>query len=122
MSALLSFEQALADARLAAPAPAPAGVRSTLTPQRRRRKRARRPVEATDYAAMMRRLIRAYGRRVADADVEDLADMLAVRAELDEAIASAVRVSRERWGRSWADIGRAAGVTKQTAHERWGSA
>ncbi len=114
---MLSFAQALADARRADYRNAQATVRDPLTP---RRKRSRRPIEPTDYAAMMRRMIRAYGRRVADADVEDLADMLAVRAELDAAIAFAVRTSRERWGRSWADIGRAAGVTRQTAHERWG--
>lgn len=114
-----TFEQALSNARAQAVGDSPGTVRDTLTV---RRKRPRRPVEATDYAAMMRRLIAAYGRRVADADMEDLADMLAVRDEFDAVIAEAVRHARERWGWSWADIGRAAGVTKQTAHERWGGA
>lgn len=99
-------------------------VRPSLTatepPARRRRKaRDRRPLEATDFAAMMRRMLAAHGRRVADADVEDLADLMALQADLDAAIAYAVTESRARHGRSWADIGRAAGVEKQTAHERW---
>jgi hypothetical protein len=75
--------------------------------------------ETTEYAAMMRRMIRAWGHRVADADVEDLAEMIAARRDLDAAIASAVHNSRNRHGRSWTDIGRAAGITRQSARERW---
>jgi hypothetical protein len=78
------------------------------------------PVETPEYAAMLRRLIRAYGRRVANADVEDLAEMIELRGELDQAIAAAVKSSRERHARSWADIGRAAGTTRQAAYQRWG--
>lgn len=121
---MLSFEEALRDARRGDHSCAPPGVRVALTPARpraqRRRKRSRRPIEATDYAAMMRRLIRAYGQRIADADMEDLTDMLALRDEFDAAIAFAVREARTRWGWSWADIGRAAGTTRSSAHERWG--
>lgn len=81
----------------------------------------RRPsIETTDYAAMLRRMVRAYGRRVGDGDPDDLAEMLAVRAELDEAIAEAVRANREQHGRSWAEIGAGAGITKQAAQQRWG--
>lgn len=47
--------------------------------------------------------------------VEAAAERLAaVGAELDEAVASARRA-----GASWADIGRAAGMTRQSANERW---
>jgi hypothetical protein len=77
-------------------------------------------VETMEYAAMMRRMVRAYGRRVADADVEDLAELIALRAQLDETIASAVSSSRERHGRSWADIARATGTTRQAAQQRFG--
>lgn len=77
-------------------------------------------VETTAYAAMMRRMVRAYGRRCEDADVEDLADLLALRSEVDQAIAQAVAGSRAKHGRSWTDIARATGTTRQAAQQRWG--
>jgi hypothetical protein len=46
--------------------------------------------------------------------------MLAVRAELDAVISDAVHAQRDVYGRSWADIARAAGITRQSAYERWG--
>jgi hypothetical protein len=120
------------DALAAALPSMPSGVRADLTattvppgrgrtgPVRPRRPRSTRVIEATDYAAMMERMIRAHGRRVADCDVEDLADLIALGPVLDEAIAYAVREMRARHGRSWSDIARGAGVTRQSAHERWG--
>lgn len=77
-------------------------------------------VETPEYAAMLRRMIRAYGRRVGDADDVDLADMLTIRAAVDAAIAEAVTGQRERYGRSWADIARGLGVTRQAAQMRYG--
>jgi hypothetical protein len=76
--------------------------------------------ETTDYAAFIRRAIAAHGRRVADADVEDLAELLALREDLDRAIAVAVAGQREGLGRSWADIARASGTSRQAAEKRWG--
>lgn len=78
--------------------------------------------ETPEYAAMLKRMIRTYGKRVAEADDVDLAEMLAVKAELDEAIRVAVRGQREQLGRSWADIARGLGVTRQSAFERFGNA
>ena len=78
-------------------------------------------VENDEYAKFCRRVIRAYARRVADADDVDLAEMVAVRDEMDRAIAAAVHGQRERWGASWADIGRGLGVTRQAAQMRFGS-
>jgi hypothetical protein len=89
-------------------------------PSRARRRRTRAPIEATDYAAMMRRMLKAHGRRVADADVEDLAELMELQPILEEAIAYAITESRARHGRSWTDIARAAGTTKQAAYQRWG--
>lgn len=77
--------------------------------------------ETPEYAAMVRRIIRAHGRRVADADPEDLADLLAIRAELDAALAVAIAGQR-RNGFSWAAIGRGLGVTRQAAQATWGRA
>ncbi len=83
-------------------------------------------MELSEYTAMMRRMIRAYSRRVGAADLEDLTEMLAMRDELDQAIADAVAAMRagdeSRQIVSWASIGRAAGVTRQAAFQRWGKA
>lgn len=73
-------------------------------------------------AAGIRRLVRAYGRRVAEeGDEPELAQLVALRAELDEAIQAAVDGMRGR-GRdiSWTWIGRALGITRQAAYQRWG--
>ncbi|ASR84000.1 hypothetical protein SEA_SWENSON_20 [Arthrobacter phage Swenson] len=76
--------------------------------------------ETTEYAGMLRRMIRAYGRRVGDADVEDLAVMLEVQRELDAAIQAAVDSQRKNHGRSWADIARATGTSRQAAQKKYG--
>lgn len=69
---------------------------------------------------MVRRMVRAYGKRVGDADDVDLADMLKLRDEVEVAIATAVRMQRARYDRSWSDIGRALGISKQAAQQRYG--
>lgn len=76
--------------------------------------------ETPEYAAMVRRMIRAYGRRCGAADPEDLAEMLRLQAELDAAVAAAVAGQRAA-GFSWGEIARGLGVTRQAAHARWGS-
>ena len=91
-------------------------VNKSLTP-----KRARRLVENDDYAAFARRILRAYARRVADGDVEALALMLGLSAEIDTAISQAVTGLR-KFGYSWADIGSRLGITRQAAQQRWGQA
>lgn len=75
-------------------------------------------VETPEYARMVRRVIRAYSRRVADGDEIDLRTMLEARDDLDQAITEAVAGLRSR-GYSWAYIGRAAGITRQAAWSRW---
>jgi hypothetical protein len=80
----------------------------------------KRNVETADFAEMMKRMIQAHGKRVADGDVADLADFLDIAALLDAEIAHAVREMRARWGLSWADIGTAAGTTRSAAFQRWG--
>lgn len=87
------------------------------------RRDARGLVETPEYAKMVRRMMRAYGKRVADADDVDLAEMLAMRDEFDAAIVRAVYGQRTMWQRSWADIARAAGYrSAQAAQQRWGKA
>ena len=81
-----------------------------------RRKRVER--ETTEYLAMVSRLIRRAGQSVADADEFELYELVALRAELEAAIRVAVRGQQKR--RSWAHIGAALGISRQSAQERYG--
>lgn len=82
--------------------------------------RKRGPVETPEYGQMVRRMIRSYAKRVADADPEDLTELLQLEEVLRDAIQLAVDGQREQYGRSWADIARAAGITRSAAFQRWG--
>jgi biotin operon repressor len=93
----------------------PNTVKATLTP-----KRLRRQVENDEYAAFVRRILRAYSRRVGNGDVEALALMLGLAEEIDAAIAEAVKGLRT-CGYSWAEIGSRLGISRQAAQQRWGS-
>lgn len=73
----------------------------------------------TRFAGAVRRMVRAHGRRVADADPEDLAELLALREAVEAAIAAAVEGQRERY--SWAQIARGLGTTRQAAQMRYGA-
>jgi hypothetical protein len=92
----------------------------TTGPARRSRRR-RDDVENPDYAAFARRVIRAHGRRVAEGDVEGLADLLALAEELERATHVAVEGLRTH-GYSWAEIASRLGLTRQAAQQRWGRA
>lgn len=78
----------------------------------------RRQVETPEYAAMVRRMIRAHGRRVAEADPEDLVELLELQVELNAAVATAVAGQRHR-GASWGVLGAALGITRQAAQQRY---
>jgi hypothetical protein len=69
-------------------------------------KRSRRRVENDEYSAFVRRILRAYSRRVGVGvgDGEALALMLGLAEEIDTAIAKAVKGLRAS-GYSWAEIG-----------------
>ncbi|MET8350909.1 hypothetical protein [Micromonospora sp. NPDC005206] len=87
----------------------------THTPRPKRRE----VVENDAFAGFARRIIRAHGRRVATGDVEALRDLVALSANLDEAIGDAV-VGLRAFGYSWAEIGQRLGISKQAAQQRWG--
>lgn len=89
-------------------------VNAALTPNR-----TRRVVENDEYAAFVRRIIRAYARRVASGDIEALTDMATVATEINNAITDAVTGLRG-YGYSWTDIARPLGVTRQAAQQRFG--
>lgn len=80
------------------------------------------PIETPEYAQMLRRMIKAYAKRVADADDVDLATMVELRGLFDEAIAAAVRGQVEIHGASWSEVARGLGTTKQAAHQRYARA
>jgi hypothetical protein len=89
-------------------------VNKPLTPKRRSR-----VVENDEYAAFLRRVIRAYSRRVAAGDIEALTDMAALAGDLDQAIRDAIAGLRA-CGYSWADVAMRFGITRQGAQQRWG--
>ncbi len=78
-------------------------------------------VETPEFVGMIRRCIRAAGRRVAAGDVCCLTDLAAVRDAVDDAVTESVASLRaEPWCYSWADIGEALGITRQAAQQRFG--
>ncbi|WP_436537076.1 hypothetical protein [Actinoplanes sp. HUAS TT8] len=81
--------------------------------------RRRNVVENDEYGAFVRRIIRAYARRIATGDVEALRDMVALSTLLDESLDDAVEGLREH-GYSWAEIATRLGISRQAAHQRWG--
>lgn len=93
----------------------PSHVKAPLT-----RRRPRRDVETMDYLGAARRFIRAAGRRVGDCDEHELAALLDLQNSLDVAIQTAVDGQRS-YGKSWADIARATGATREAAYMRWGA-
>jgi hypothetical protein len=90
-------------------------VNTPLTPKRRSR-----VVENDQYAAFLRRVIRAYSRRVASGDIEAITTMANLGDCLDQAIRDAITGLRTD-GYSWADIAMRLGITRQGAQQRWGT-
>lgn len=93
------------------------GERDVRAPDTNRRGRY---TETAEYLRFVRRAIAALGRRVGSdgGDIEALDDLVELARDLDDTIVNAVSGLRAH-GYSWADIGRSAGITRQTAHEKW---
>ncbi|MFS0714108.1 hypothetical protein ABC195_09495 [Microbacterium sp. 2P01SA-2] len=85
-----------------------------MTSQRPKRER-----DALEFIAMLKRLIRRSGERVAQADEFELAELVELRDELETAIQVAIDGQRAV-GRSWQHIADALGITRQSAHQRYG--
>lgn len=73
----------------------------------------------TDFVHMIRRMLKAAGERVAHDDPAVLAELVALRADLDRAVRVAVGAQRAA-GITWASIGEATGTTGQAANMKWG--
>ncbi len=76
-------------------------------------------MEDTDYAAFASRVIRGHARRIAEGDIDGLADLLRLSWELETATQQAVTVLRG-FGYSWVDIVARLGTARQVAQQRWG--
>lgn len=76
-------------------------------------------VETLPFLGMLRRIVRAAGKRVANADEFELAELIDISEEFEKAIQAAVDGQRAT-GRSWAAIATATGKSRQAAFKRWG--
>lgn len=86
---------------------------------RRAYERETRQTETEDYGRAVVRMVRGYGRRVAENDIGALGALAEVMAEAEAAMQAAVNGLRDR-GVSWSEIGRELGVSRQGARQRWG--
>lgn len=93
-------------------------VKATLTAERRR-KRTPNERSTEEFLGAVRRMLRAAAVRAGDGDEPELAALIAIKNDLDMAIAVAVEAQRAR-GRSWTQIAWVTGTTRQAAQMRWG--
>lgn len=89
-------------------------VKQPLTPKRPRRFR-----ETTEYAGFVRRIVKAYGRRIGSGDIDALPELSALAREVDAVIGQSVAGLRAA-GYSWAEIAARLGTTRQAAQQRFG--
>lgn len=78
-----------------------------------------RVVENAAFLDFARRIIRRAGERCGEADPWALASLVALRADLDNAITEGVAGLRAE-GYSWADIARPLGITRQSCQQQYG--
>src|SRR6266545_1844074 len=94
-------------------------VKPALTPKPR--KRARREVENSEFDAFVRRILRAYARRVANGDIEALRSLAELSSEVDAVTRLAVAgLRKSSYHYSWSEIADRLGVTRQAAQMRYG--
>jgi hypothetical protein len=94
------------------------GVNPVLRPKRPKVER-----DNATYGEMFPRLLRAYVRRIGDGDgdLAALAELAALRDELEAHLVDAVAVLRHSTRpASWTEIGMALGTTPQAAQQRYG--
>jgi hypothetical protein len=94
-------------------------VKPALTPKPA--KRTKRAVENTQFDAFVRRILRAYARRVAAGDVEALRPLAMLSSEVDTVTRAAVQGLRQKpYSYSWSEIGDRLGTSRQAAQMRYG--
>lgn len=82
-------------------------------------RRARRERDALEMIEFARRALRAAARHAGDGDEFELAEFASVCEEAEE-LKRTVIARQRSYGRSWAYIGGALGITRQSAQERYG--
>lgn len=81
--------------------------------------RAKRYIETSDYGTMVKRMIRAYVKRVGGGeDLEQLAGLADLQRTVNEAVQLAA-VQLHQSGHSWTEIARVLGVSRQAARQRF---
>lgn len=95
-------------------------VKDALTAKPLQAKRPKRIRENPEYHQFAQRVVVAYGRRVASGDIEAIRDMCALSEHLDEAIRVAV-AGLHGHGYSWTDVAQRLGISRQAAHQRFGT-
>jgi hypothetical protein len=93
------------------------GTLNAAFTRKARRPKPKRRVENDEFGAFARRIIRAYGRRVGEGDVEALASLIRLHDELGEVIATAAGDLHAR-GYSWAEIAARTGTSLQAVRQR----
>ena len=76
-------------------------------------------VEDREYFEMLKRMIRAGARRVAEADEIELEMFNEVKMFFDECFSWSI-TQQVKNGKSWTDIGDSLGITRQAAHKKYG--
>ena len=79
----------------------------------------KRVKDNSEYAKMMRRLLRAYSRRLEIADPDELAVLIDLQADLAQVIKTAAQ-GMNAAGLSWAEIAEPLGISRQAAFQKWG--
>lgn len=82
------------------------------------RNRRKRTVENDEYGEFVRRILRAYARRIANGDIDALRALNDIFDDVESALGRSV-VGLRLLGYSWAEIGQRLGVSRQAAHQRW---
>lgn len=76
-------------------------------------------VETPDYTAFARRVLKALGKRVADADLAMLPKIAELEQLVDELLGDTARQLHDEHGYSWTEIGDQLGVSRQAARQRF---
>ena len=89
---------------------------------KRQYKRKKRPCDSKAYSAFMVTMSRNYEKRAKDDGIDALYGIAAAQAALNEATANLISFLRSEEGgkHSWAAVGAALGITRQSAQERFG--
>lgn len=99
----------------------PALRRAFLAGQRTPRPKPPRVPQDTDQLGdAVMRLINAVARRGMEGDLESLVQVLRMQGEAKDLAELVAFKLHHVHGYTWADIGRAAGISKQAAEQRWG--